>query len=356
MKTQTRNILIVLASLSGVIVLQFVALRYFPHYHDLLRQLYLFPIILSAFVMGLRGGLIFGVLASVALSAQNLLHGLFGPLDILLQAIVFCVTGGLIGYFSDGGKKRSRQLDESKMDFLKSLTKALDARDTYTQGHSLRVASISCEIGRELGLSPNKIDVLYQAALLHDIGKIGVPDHILRKAGQLDHDEYAIIKTHAVIGESILREVRIFGLLVAGVKHHHERYDGLGYPEHLKKDAIPLMARIIAVADSFDAMTSIRVYSRRKNSPAALAEIEQNAGTQFDPAIVTAFRKAVHKISLTMLEHTIIDPVCLMQIALPSKESAVYKDTIFYFCSTQCRNVFLANPKKYQKVAPADEG
>lgn len=183
----------------------------------------------------------------------------------------------------------NKQLLES---FMTSLSTTLDARDPYTSGHSSRVAKFSFEIGHELGLEKDDLDLLYQTALLHDIGKIGVPDHVFLKEGKLTEEEFAHIKAHPVIGENILKQVqpasKVVGML-PGIRHHHERIDGKGYPDGLKEQQIPLYGRIIAVADSFDAMTSDRPYRKGMGEEKALNILLDGKGTQWDSEMVDAF-------------------------------------------------------------------
>jgi HD-GYP domain-containing protein (c-di-GMP phosphodiesterase class II) len=178
---------------------------------------------------------------------------------------------------------------------IDSLVASLDARDEYTKGHSERVRLYSTEIARELGFGKNELSRLQLSAILHDIGKIGVPDSILNKPGNLLPEEYEIIKRHPVIGYEILKYVEDFEDVREGVKYHHERFDGSGYPEGLKGNEIPTFARIIAIADAFDAMTSNRPYRKALPFEVALNEISKGKGTQFDPEIVDAFLKVSYK-------------------------------------------------------------
>lgn len=176
---------------------------------------------------------------------------------------------------------------------LRSMTRAIDARDSYTQGHSERVAKLAFELARQLQLPESTCQEIYLAGVLHDIGKIGVPDSVLLKAGPLTDEEFEIIKLHPVIGFRIIEQLAKLDFTLPGILHHHERWDGRGYPDKLAGTDIPLMARILAVADSFDAMTSSRPY--RHHMPLAKARkiIAEGAGTQWDPDIVAAFLKWV---------------------------------------------------------------
>lgn len=174
---------------------------------------------------------------------------------------------------------------------IQVLANAMDSKDPYTHGHSRRVARYSVMIAREMGLPDNEQEDIYFAALLHDIGKIGIRDNILCKPGKLTDEEYRIIKEHPVISAQILEPVEFLKDKIPMVKHHHERYDGRGYPDGLKGENIPLGARIITVADSFDAMTSDRSYRRRMDFNRAIEELKNCSGAQFDPEIVDLFVK-----------------------------------------------------------------
>ena len=175
------------------------------------------------------------------------------------------------------------------LDYIKSIAAALDARDTYTHGHSRRVAEFSIGIGKELGLSEGELEFLELSATIHDIGKIGISESVLQKPGKLTDEEFKIIKSHVVKGSKILEPMSRLRVLMPGVRHHHERYDGRGYPDGLKGDEIHLVARIISVADTYDAMTSSRVYRKSLPKEIAFEEIEKGAGTQFDPKLATLF-------------------------------------------------------------------
>lgn len=178
---------------------------------------------------------------------------------------------------------------------LKSLASALEARDDYTRGHSERVASLAQKIAKNMGLGKNEQLAIFNAALLHDIGKIGIRDEILLAPRKLTETELATIEQHPTFGNTILTPLKFLGQIRSYVKHHHERWDGNGYPDRCKGEEIPLASRIIAVADAFDAMTSQRPYREQKQSNAAIQEIEECAGSQFDPEVVASFVKIVKK-------------------------------------------------------------
>ena len=189
----------------------------------------------------------------------------------------------------------NEQLKEAYYGTIESLRLAVDAKDSYTKHHSDRVSYYSVLIGKQLGLNEEELEILKQGALFHDVGKIGIPDSILQKPGKLTNEEYDDIKNHPSIGSKILAPAKIFNDLVPMVLHHHERYDGRGYPVGLSGEDIPLMARIVCVADSFDAMTSDRSYRPRFDVITALGELENCKGSQFDPVCVDAFLIALRQ-------------------------------------------------------------
>ena len=175
------------------------------------------------------------------------------------------------------------------MGLLHSLTSAVDAKDAYTCGHSERVALVSRHLASQLGLSDRDVEQVYMAGVLHDVGKIGVPEAVLQKTGRLTPEEFEQIKRHPAIGAKILQDVKQIREIIPGVLHHHERYDGKGYPAGLSGNSIPLMGRIICLADCFDAMTSSRTYRKALPLEVALCEIRRCSGTQFDPALAEVF-------------------------------------------------------------------
>ena len=183
----------------------------------------------------------------------------------------------------------NERLERAYLDMVQTLRYTVEAKDTYTRGHSDRVSEYSVLIGEKLGLPEDQIKTLRIGGLFHDIGKIGIPDSILLKPGKLTDDEYSEIKNHPSIGAHILGEATIFKDIVPIVKHHHERYDGNGYPSRLKGEEIPYIARIAAVADTFDAMTSRRSYRGPIDIEHVKEEIKRCEGTQFDPQIAEVF-------------------------------------------------------------------
>lgn len=177
------------------------------------------------------------------------------------------------------------EVGEFRMDILRALSAAVDARDHYTALHSMHVADYSCAIGYRLGMK-REIPLLEQAGLLHDIGKIGVPDHILLKPARLDDEEYEAIKRHVLESASIIGAAPFLAGVVPIVRHHHERWDGTGYPDGLAGEEIPLASRILAAADAFDAMTTNRPYRPAMDASHARQLMLGGSGQQFDPAVV----------------------------------------------------------------------
>lgn len=181
------------------------------------------------------------------------------------------------------------KLEKSYIESIETLKHTVEAKDPYTRGHSDRVSAYSMLIGEKLGLSDDDIKSLKLGGLFHDIGKIGIPDDILSKEERLNDKEYSEIKNHPTIGAHILANATIFTNILPLVKHHHERYDGLGYPSQLKGEDIPFLARIITIADCFDAMSSARPYRTSLPIDFIKDEFLKNAGTQFDPQLAILF-------------------------------------------------------------------
>ena len=188
-----------------------------------------------------------------------------------------------------------KNLQKAYFDTLSALTSAIDAKDSYTRGHSERVTELSIKLANECKVSDADIENIKIGGLLHDIGKIGIPEAVLNKPGRLNDEEFAIIKSHPDLGIHILGKVEFLEPMVPIIRHHHERYDGRGYPAGLKGDEIPYLARIVSVVDTFDAMTTNRPYRKALSIEESLKEIEKCSGTQFDPEIAAAFVKMVQR-------------------------------------------------------------
>ena len=178
---------------------------------------------------------------------------------------------------------QQEHLSRMSMQIVQALSGAIDAKDTYTNGHSTRVAQYSHMIATRFGYTPDELQTIYMMGLLHDVGKIGIPDSIINKPARLSNDEFEQIMNHPVLGARILQNITDFPELVTGARWHHERYDGTGYPDGLKGEEIPEQARIIAVADAYDAMTSRRSYRNILSQETVRDEILRGKGTQFDP-------------------------------------------------------------------------
>ena len=178
---------------------------------------------------------------------------------------------------------------------IRALVQAVETKDHYTRGHSERVSRASVLIARILRMRDDRVEALRYAGILHDVGKLGVPTRVLQKTGALDDEEFDAIKRHPWNGTEMVRGIAFLEEAYTGIMHHHERLDGRGYPMGLAGHDIPEFARIIAVADAFDSMTSTRSYRGARQVPEALKELEKCAGTQFDPSMVSALIEALHR-------------------------------------------------------------
>lgn len=227
-------------------------------------------------------------------SAQNIYAGLTDISKLLLSVFALLALLFLIGiYFFLLEEEEKHQIEQQRTETIwrmsintvQTLAQAIDAKDSYTNGHSLRVAKYSVMLAERMGFNAEEQGRVQYIALLHDVGKIGIADSILNKNGKLTDEEYEIIKSHSSIGAKILSNINELPDVATGAKYHHERYDGKGYPTGLKGEEIPLIARIIAVADSYDAMTSKRSYRDALPQKVVREEIAKGLGSQFDPAI-----------------------------------------------------------------------
>jgi HD-GYP domain-containing protein (c-di-GMP phosphodiesterase class II) len=190
-------------------------------------------------------------------------------------------------------KQALRQNQELFLETIRTLAAAIDAKDPYTRGHSERVASYSMALSRHLGLKQEEIFRIHIAAILHDVGKLGVKDGILNKPGGLSDEEFEVMRQHPSIGAQIMSPIRMLKDIIPGIRNHHETWDGNGYPDRLKGDQIPMVARIIGVADTFDAMTTTRPYQKAMTLDYVLEKIRSMSGTRFDPLVIDAFLAAV---------------------------------------------------------------
>ncbi|MFF7353030.1 HD-GYP domain-containing protein [Streptomyces filipinensis] len=211
----------------------------------------------------------------------------YGPVAALLVLLPMYVSWWIFAQYH-----RERAAHQAT---IRALVQAVDIKDGYTRGHSERVGQASVMIARELGMDDERVETLRFAGILHDVGKLGVPTRLLRKDGPLTPEERRIIELHPEYGHEMVRGISFLGEARAAILHHHERLDGSGYPYGLVGTQIPECARVVAVADAFDAMTSTRSYRRARPVEVAVAELERCAGTQFDPRMVTALARALDR-------------------------------------------------------------
>jgi HD domain len=215
------------------------------------------------------------------------LWSVVGPFAPLLVLIPLFVARWAIAQFAE----QQRAYEAT----VGALCQAVETKDFYTRGHSDRVSRGSVMIAREIGMRSERVEAIRYAGMLHDVGKLGVPTRVLQKTGKLTEEEYAAIQLHPMRGLDIVREIGFLDEALAGIMHHHERIDGRGYPMGLAGDEIPEFARVLAVADAFDSMTSTRSYRGARPVDEAIAELRKWSGTQFDPAFVDAFVAAIRR-------------------------------------------------------------
>jgi putative nucleotidyltransferase with HDIG domain len=281
---------------------------------DLNRQALVFVsiVVLAAIVVGYFFAVgISGPIRGLAASTRAISRGEFhqrsvarGALEISELAENFNKMAGDIEEFIEKLKEAAEENRELFIGSIRMLAAAIDEKDPYTRGHSGRVAKYSTLIGQELGLSAEELDKLRISALLHDVGKIGVEDRVLKKPGALTPEEFGLMKQHTVKGANIMRPVSQLKEVLPGIELHHEHIDGRGYPYGLTGPQIPLMARVIGVADTLDAMTTNRPYQTAMDLDFAMERIRALAGTKFDPVVVTALESAVQhgKVRLSAVE------------------------------------------------------
>ncbi len=247
--------------------------------------------ILAGFgIMSLMLGTLYLLLRQLVLRPVDHLHSVAQRLmagEYAIKAEVH--TGDELEAFANAFNKMTTCLKEGYEGALKSLVAAMDARDAYTKGHTGRVAAYSIAIAEKLGLSEEMVAEVQLGAILHDIGKIGISDAILRKPTPLEGEEIAYMEAHVTAGARIVNDAGFLLCALPAILHHHERMDGKGYPEGLQGERLPLIARIISVADTYDAMTTDRPYRKRLTRSEALKEIRNHSGSQFDPTVAEAF-------------------------------------------------------------------
>lgn len=317
-KTKYSLLILILSYLTISIVLLFIKNDYYEMYF----LFFGFPIVYGTIVFGIRVG--FLVAMSSFILNNSFILFISSHIEDFNELIVEGVLGSLIYFicciFFSNIIKREKELlnkyekltdeltrssDElalANMEInnlytctIQALASAIEAKDEYTIGHSERVTNYAMAIAKELLLPTEKVKEILYASILHDIGKIGINENILSKPGRLTEEEYEQIKQHPSIGANILSSIKVLEPVIPIVYHHHEFYNGKGYPTNKAKSDIPLGARIIAVADAFDAMTSDRPYRKGFSKEKALNEIINSSGTQFDPMVVKVFEKIISK-------------------------------------------------------------
>lgn len=197
--------------------------------------------------------------------------------------------------------EKTREMERITIQAIMTVANTVDAKDDYTKGHSMRVAAYSELLAQRLGWTDEEIQNIYYVAMLHDVGKIGVPDAVLNKPFKLTDVEFRLIKGHTLMGAEILNDFKMFPNVSVGAKYHHERYDGKGYPEGLKGESIPLVARVIGLVDSYDAMTSNRVYRKRLSDEIVMQELQKGKGSQWDPDLVDIFVELIREGALAKM-------------------------------------------------------
>ncbi len=295
---------------------------------------YIFPL-LSMIILYHQEKLILGMgIAAILMNAVSigiqLINGEITisnskDMEIQIALLLLCFAGSYTAaklYGNITGKnteymqmldETSKQIQKMSLQSITTIANTIDAKDEYTKGHSQRVADYSYALARELGMSEEECMDIRNIALLHDIGKIGVPDSILNKPGKLTEEEFRIMKQHPVVGSEILKDIRLLPNLDVGARYHHERYDGKGYPSGLMGEEIPLIARIICITDSYDAMSSNRVYRKGFSDDWILAEIERCKGKQFDPELADAFLRLLRKKKVKRLSNDELEIQAEMQ-------------------------------------------
>lgn len=259
------------------------------------------PVVLGAVSFGIPGGVLFGLLAGVFIGPFMPLNTLTGEMQSLsgwgFRTLFFMLTGSVVGTFAALFKQRIRsaqglafKLAETYEQNLRTFVGLVESRDNETVGHCERVAYNAFQLGQKVGLSGEELDELYWAGLMHDLGKISVPEVILKKPGKLNDMEYALMRRHTIYGHDILHAVSpFFEHIAKGVRAHHEKFDGTGYPDGLTGENIPLYGRILAVVDVFEALTSHRTYRTPQSREEATRYLQEHSGTHFDPALVSPF-------------------------------------------------------------------
>ncbi len=262
---------------------------------EMIRKLYLFPILLSAMWFGARGAAsstVFATLVGGGLVGNAWPEEVSSQVERVGEVAVFWLVGALSASFFEQQRRFIGQIEVANDNTLLALAAALDVREHNTGVHSQRVADYTLRLAREAGVrEKDTLDVFWRGALLHDVGKIGIPDKVLLKPGPLSDEEWVVMRNHPEVGARMLREIEFLRGPSEIVLSHHEWYDGAGYPRKLKGAEIPLGARLFAVIDVYDALTTDRAYHTARSHTDALAKIREGSDTHFDSAVVAAFAK-----------------------------------------------------------------
>ena len=262
---------------------------------EMIRKLYLIPILLSAMWFGARGAAIstaFATLVCAGLAGNAWPAEVSPQVERVGEVAVFWLVGGLSASFFEQQKRFVGQIETANDNTLLALAAALDVREHNTGVHSQRVADYTLRLAREVGVrDKDTLDDFWRGALLHDVGKIGIPDNVLLKPERLSEEEWVVMRNHPEVGARMLRKIEFLRGPTEIVLSHHERFDGTGYPKKLKGAQIPLGARLFAVIDVYDALTTDRAYHTARSHTDALTKIREMSDTHFDPAAVTAFVK-----------------------------------------------------------------
>lgn len=304
---------------------------------------------------------VFWKIVAIAGTAFAALVSSFIPMDFIAKrhdkimlvsfilAILFC--GLLVADILKLLRLQQEKI-ESLMGVKLALTSLIDLKDPYTKWHSRNTRDLSKHFAEYLKLPPEAIDEIALAAELHDIGKIGIPDHILKKQDKLKEEEFQEIKKHPMLGAEAVRPIEGFENIVNIIASHHERFDGTGYPHGFAAGQIPFGARVISILDAYDAMAHGRAYRKAMSSMDALGAIEKNKGTQFDPELASQFARFIQ----TNPHGSHYDPVCGMAVNPRDPVfQTIFRDRRYVFCSEVCEKEFARDPEKFAAGPCANE-
>jgi putative nucleotidyltransferase with HDIG domain len=292
---------------------------------EMVRKLYLFPILLCASWFGGAGAALSTVAATVVcggLAGSSWPSEVSGQVARIGEVGVFWLVGALAASFFEQQKRFIRDIEAANDNTLLALASALDIREHSTGVHSQRVADYTLRLAKEMRItSREELDIIWRGALLHDMGKIGIPDNILLKPGPLTEEEWKVMRTHPEVGSRMLRKIEFLRKSSGIVLSHHERFDGKGYPRGLQGAHIPLGARLFAVIDVYDALTTDRVYHTGRSHAEALENIMEGSGNRFDPEVVAAFGKIPFD-ELREIARNNETPLLLSPVSAPSLREA----------------------------------